>query len=504
MLPESEVKTVLSRLDKLWSREEERNFFQKVKDFGYQHACDKFRSQKLVLEDLSVELSSVPARFLPVVCALDQDGQVKPTSVGRIIKNLDIQLREKGIEASFILVSGAAKEAVSGAKPFCKTRTSKEGSLSLEKYDCSLGKPMLDGDFLLVSSELNEEIIKEIVMSLPKENGLKIKFKQSKSRSFTMIEVVGIIPETFFDWQQRERRCSVAQISAPEFRGYNSFENPFIASIVSGDTNYRHVLVMPTETSEGFVGVEMNFFPVCQKTKIFFEQKNYEGKQVRRSLRVAFIPNFEEAFPLKDSPSEAFVHYCHFLRDITWDNHLRLILGSSSLSTSLTIAHKVVYPLARDPSLIIKDTTSMLHHTNRLFEGMKKLLDGDPYLGLIYMLSAGENPTSAPVYGTGLIDQKGFFPELYYFLHQNKRIDKLVSIMETCDYGAAGVGWSTFVSFIYEETGKDLRRVDRLLCPVFCSNKVFPTLVDNYVRKALSKFYSIPLRNPCTGAFPKH
>lgn len=495
---------MLSELDRLWDRGVENEFLKEVKQFGYQHSSDRFRSHQLYDSNLPCELSFTPARFLPVVCALDKDGRIRPTPVGRIIKNLDKLFKDRGQEAFFVLTSGAAKEACLRAKPFCKTRANKEGFWEMEKYDIGKNKPVMDGDILLISSEIREKDIKEVLDLLPEESLLKIRFRQSGSRAISMIKIVGVIPREAFCWQERERRYSVAQMFAPEFKAINSFDNPLISHVISHDTNSRMVMIIPVETEEGFVGAEMDFFYKFRNANVRFEQKGRGGRTQKRSLRIAFFLNFEEAFPFRYSPSEAFVHYCHFLRDVTWDNHLRLILGSSSLCTSLTIAQKIVYPVAREPSLIVKDTQSMLHHTNRLLEGMKKLLDGDPFLGLIYMLSAGENPARVPVYGTGLIDQKGFFPELYNFLHKDGRINKLVSIMETCDYGVAELGWSTFISFVYEETGKDLRKVDSLLCPIFCSNDVFPTLVDNYVRKALSKFYPMPLRDPCTGTFLKH
>jgi len=499
MIREFESKEAFSSIDCLWGREKEKRFFTEARAFGWRHAFDQFRSSKEYLEEFSAALSFVPAKFLPVVCGMDKEGKIRPTLVGKMIQELDRQLFSRGFEAFWVLTSGAAKEAVLGAKPFNKTRTNQGGSLAQEKYDFHSGKPILDGDFLLISPGLNEGMIEEILKSLPLENDLRVKFKKSKSRPISMIEIIGVMPEEVFNWHWRERRCSLAQISAPEFKAVNDFENLFASHVWSQDTNTRYILVIPTTTAEGFIGVEMDFFSALRKEKIFFWQKNHEGRLIKRSLKTAFFPCFEAAFPFKDSPAEAFAHYCHFLREVTWDDHLRLIWGSSSFFTSLKIAQKVVYPLAENPALIIDNPQSLRHQINRLFEGMKKLLDGDPYLGLIYALSAGENPTLVPVYGTGLIDPKGFFPELYHFLHQNNRLNRLISIMETCDYGMAEMGWSTFVSFIYEQTGRDLRKVNDLLCPIFGSNQFFPTLVDTYVRKALSKFYPLPLRNPCTG-----
>ncbi|MCL5090536.1 MAG: hypothetical protein M1514_00855, partial [Patescibacteria group bacterium] len=82
-------------------------------------------------------------------------------------------------------------------------------------------------------------------------------------------------------------------------------------------------------------------------------------------------------------------------------------------------------------------------------------------------------------FGTGFIDEKGFFPELYNFLHQNERLPRLISIMEICDFGMAQAGWKTFINFLLEETNQNFSTVVRLLTPTICSRLFFPTLVEN-------------------------
>ncbi|MGI5825867.1 MAG: hypothetical protein ACOX50_00465 [Patescibacteria group bacterium] len=168
----------------------------------------------------------------------------------------------------------------------------------------------------------------------------------------------------------------------------------------------------------------------------------------------------------------------------------------------MKIAQEIIYPFSSEYPKIVTTTSAMREFTNHTLCSLKQMYDGDPYLGLPYSLSAGENPSSTPVYGIGIIDPKGLFPKLYEFLHKENRLQEIIEIMEPCDYGVAKLGWSTFVSYLYEQTGRNLRQVDELLCPVFCSNDIFPTLVDNRIRKALAKLYSIPQRDPHTGTFP--
>lgn len=498
------------------SKQVETVFLKVVQEFGLAHANDQFRSSPVLVEALKAELTVVPGKFLPAVCGQNKDGKIVTTPLGKVISTLHQRILETGAECYFLLTSGAAKEAVIGAKPFSKTRTNAQGTIPIERYDPSRGKPIFDGDIILITDKkcFTEEFIALLARETETDaNHLRVKYNCSPSRPFPRIDIFGLIPESFLDHSCRERWSPVGHIFFPQT---GSIHDPTISlqkHVFSQDTNSQYVLLVKTDTQEGFVGVAINFFPTEKKTKIAFDQITQEGKELRiRRIKTGRIPCFDNYFPMKNSPPEAHARLWHLLREVTWDNCLRLATNKESegaqevkvlsKETSLKLAREVIYPIAANPSLIITDVTSMRQQTNRTFEGIIGLLNGDPYLGCQYLLPTGFNLTDAPVYGLGIIDPKGLFPKLFQFLSRKGRLEDLLHVMEKCDWGAAQLGWPTFIAYIYEQTGRNLKQVSELLCPVFCSNEVFPTLVDNYVRKALARFYPIPLRNPCTGAFP--
>lgn len=493
-------------------------FLRTVHEFGLAHAFDQFRSSPVVLEQPRVELTIIPGKFLPVVCGQNEDGEIITAPLGKIVASLKQRMNKEGIESYFLLTSGAAKEAVLGAKPFSKTRTNAQGAIPVEWNDPSKGKPRLDGDIILVTDRacLAEDLIAPFAQGLEiSENHLKVKYNFSPSRPFPRIEIFGLVPESLLSFNDRERWSSIGHIFFPQANSIHDPTNSLISHVFSQDTNAQYILLVKTNSQEEFVGVAINFFPTEKRVKIAFNQNCNEGRGLAlRKIKTARIPCFSNCFPMENSPAEAYSKLWHLLREVTWDNHLRLItdqeipenpqtIKEMAKKTSIKFAREIVYVIAEKPNLIINNPTSMRQHTNRTFEGLTGLLNGDPYLGYQYLLPAGLSLTDAPIFGMGIIDPKGLFPPLYRFLAQKGRFEDLLHIMERCDWGAAQVGWSTFVAYIYEQTGRNLRQVDELLCPVFCSNDLFPTLVDNYVRKALSRFYDIPLRNPLTGAFPQ-
>jgi hypothetical protein len=512
----------LTAFEGLLGKAAEINFFQRIEDFARQNsACP---GQEHFLEDYKVKLTLHPAHSLPAICALSDEG-IRPTVIGLTIQIFDRKLKEAGIKPFFILDFGAAKEVSCSAKPQHKRRFNKDKPYKTTDFNLQSGPPPFDADLVLVINDpsVPESTIQQIFESIPIAPPLKLKFSISQSRPLARAEIVGQIPLEAFSWERRERKYSLAQIAFPELNGIHHPSIPLIAFVLSQDTNARFVLLVPTDAPGGFIGVEINFHPYRQIPSLTFEQKNRNGELIRRHAEFAFIDFFSEAFPIKDSPPEAFAHFCHFLRECTWDDRVRLIweeeddwtgifidqksyqkaINRASKNTALRFAQEIVYPIAQNPSLIVNNATSMRHNVNRTFDGLEGLLNGDPYLGYQYLLPAGLNLTDAPVYGLGIIDPRGLFPKLFQFLSEKGRFEDLLHVMERCDWGAAQLGWPTFVAYIYEQTGRNLRQIDELLCPVFCSNEVFPTLVDNYVRKALVRFYDIPLRNPLTGTFPQ-
>lgn len=197
MLAELDLKVAPSQFAPLLEREEEKKMFRIAMEFGKVKLSDQFRSSPQTLLSGCLKGSFIPSRFLPAVCALDRDGGTSLTPLGKIVQRLARQLKGEGIEAFFVLTSGAAKETAAGAKPYAKTRTLKNGSLRMQDYDLNFGRPRMDGDILVISPDLSGEMIKELPEKLPTYEGLEIKFRESRSRPISMIKVNGVIRKTF-------------------------------------------------------------------------------------------------------------------------------------------------------------------------------------------------------------------------------------------------------------------------------------------------------------------
>jgi hypothetical protein len=241
----------------------------------------------------------------------------------------------------------------------------------------------------------------------------------------------------------------------------------------------------------------MKFFPKLEFGRVVsFRQVNHPENKIKRALRPVVIPWFSVMFPASASLSEAHVHHLHLLRSCTWENTLPLVIspedkeywqltreGPESFSreaiaeiakrTAIKMAETITYPTAAS---VIEDPLKQRVATKRLFEAIRPVLNGDPYLGTLYLLAAGENPTSAPAFGMGFIDRKGFFPDLFDFLHSQRRLGRLLSIMEKCPFGKPkkdGKHLLTFFTAKQEETFKKcftclgLRSAPRIFfCPM--------------------------------------
>ncbi len=496
-----------SYLSELLNKEKEIALLRTVKEYALVKAKNGRLPRPQLLKKYKIKISLVPPSQLPAICALYSD-HIEPTPLGEIIKGVYLGLEKHGVSSFLLLTDGGAKEAL-GTKPPSKSRIFKGKNLTIEDYFPPSGPPKIDGDFVLITDNVlisNEDILiytKEQLI----ENPLEMKVMTSKSRPFNRIDIGKVYNKDLANSDNwTEYWHTYGHIFAPEFRGKYSYEFTLLQNLMGNNDADPLLLVIPTETREGFIGVHINFFP---KQKLYLPINYQRFTTLTGSLKPAVINWFEIALPYEDSPSEALCHLLHFLRTSTWDDLFfvdsnaknakeielaltkrsqrrnRKIHGISEL-TSLRIAKEIVHPIAANSELIVKDKVQMWQSTNRLITFLKPMLNGDPFIGLIYLLSAGENPTDAPVYGTGFIDPKGFFPELYEFLHTGDRLDKLIKLMAETEAGPAMKGWPAFLNFLYQETNHDIKHLARLLNPNFCSMEIYPTLVEDFISKDLN------------------
>jgi hypothetical protein len=317
-----------AHFEQLLDKEEEMRFFRIIKEYGEKHQEFFFRPSPYYLSQYQVKLAYIPARFLPIFCARDKTGEIKLTALGKVIRNAYNTLAEKGIEGYFILVSGGAKEAVPGSKPFSKTKMPITGVALIDDYDLSHSAPKMDGDlhFVINSPSWKEKDLLQLLESGTDE-GLSFYEVTSRSRPLVRIEIGKII---------REKELAVIRraghIFFPEFEGQHSAKVPYIQQVMAEDDQANYVLLVPHK-EELISGVEINFFPERKRYKFFsFKQKNHEGKVIKRVIKRAFIHWFETQFPYHKSPNEAFFHLLHLLKSFTWDNKLRLVNANGCIS----------------------------------------------------------------------------------------------------------------------------------------------------------------------------
>lgn len=492
----------LSYLSKLVEKDNENDFLRTVKEYALRVNENSRTPKPKLVKEYRVKLTPIPSSRLPVVSAFNKKGAISVTPLGKIIKLLYDYLKEEKIDGYLFLVSGGAKEAI-GSKSELKSRIGRSENFELDDFNPKSGPPKMDGDFILVVNKvriIEERIVTEL-RERSKNNPLEIKTISSSSRPFKRIEIGTVfnkqVPQDEFwaDYWQ-----SHGHIVAPKFAGNHSFNFSLIQSLTSDASSSPYILIIPTKTSGGFVGVRIDFFPNSK----LYKEVNYSKNPFNLcSLKPTVINWPQIMFPFTSSPAEALAVLIHLLRNVTWDDQLPLIsslpnsqlesilskrfrsrtqkIKAISLNTSLYFAKMIIYPIASNVNLIAENPISMRQSTERLLKSILPMLNGNPYLGLIYLLAAEENPTDAPVYGTGFIDPKGFFPELYNFLHQGDRLERLIKLMAETEEGPTMKGWPAFLNFIYRETNFDLKKTARFLNPNFCSMEVYPTLVEDFI-----------------------
>jgi len=161
------------------------------------------------------------------------------------------------------------------------------------------------------------------------------------------------------------------------------------------------------------------------------------------------------------------------------------MLDHYSKMTAITLAEKIVYPLAANPQLLGL-AEQRKEDALELIQTLRSALNGDPLISIVRCLRAGRHYRDVFAWGMGFFDEKGFFPELGVWLNEGDREKKLVRIMRRCPYGNAQQGWQKFLDFLFEENGGNQDIVAELLTPTF-----FPgdyRLLKEYLGKMDGRF----------------
>ncbi|MGI5825869.1 MAG: hypothetical protein ACOX50_00475 [Patescibacteria group bacterium] len=499
-------------LTDLLNKEKETEFFKTVKKYSLEKALNTRIPQPELFKKYKVKVTVIPSFKLKVVCA-PESKEIKITPLGKYLKALYANLEKNNIEGTLFLTAGGAMETL-GTRPPNKSKLNKN-TITMKDYCPDSGSPKLDGDIVFFTNDpyLDEEKVVNLMTKEEKNSSLKLKIITSKSRPFTRIDIGKIFSSCIAqDYQWDKYWESYGHIALPEFKARHSSSVSFIQSLMGWEDSSPYILLVPSRDKAGFIGAYINFFPRQQ----LYKDITYWKKDKLYSLKPTVINWFEIMFPFEQSPQEALTHLIFHLKSSTWNDKISFInfdnnskLGKTltklsqsrkgkikdfSAKTSQYFAQKIIYPIAKSPEIIICDNSSMYQWTSRLVKTMKGIINGDPYLGLVYLLAADVNPTDAPVYGIGIIDPKGFFPKLYEFLHQGDRLERLIGLMAETEEGPAMKGWPTFLNFIYSETGFDVKKTAKLLNPNFCSMEIYPTLVEEFILPDLQKT-TLPLES---------
>jgi len=487
-------------LTDLLLKENETKLFKTVE----QYALEKFKNNRFpqpkLFKKYKMKVSLIPPSALKIVNSSNSE-RSEITPFGQYLKTLYKNLEKKNTRGFLFLTAGGAMETL-GLRPSNKS-----------KFNTDSDSPSLDGDIVLFVDDpsLTEAEILDLMAEEEKNNPLKLKIITSSSRPFSRIDLGKIfssrtVPEYQWDkfWQ------SAGHLTLPEFKAKHSSSVSFIQSLMGWENSSPYILLVPLKDQNCFLGAYINFFPKQHLYRNIFYQKL--GKIC--TLKPTIINWVEIMFPFEESPSETLAHLIFFLKSSVWNDKISFInfennqqletvllksspplrekLNNFSEKTSQYLAQKIVYPIAAHPQLIIKDEICQYQWTSRLLKTMKEILNGNPYLGLIYLLAAGENPSNSPVYGTGIIDPKGFFPELYDFLHQENRLEKFINLMAGVEEGTADKGWLAFLSFIYKTTDFNFSKTLRLLSPSFCSEKIRLSFLKEFINPDLKNLSFLP------------
>jgi len=460
----------------LLNKDKERAFLKSISEKSIL-IRDKTNKFCVNLNQGKVEVTIIPPQQIIGICS-ENKGQPILTNTGKIIKSIYRRFQQLEVGISFFLTSGSVDE-ISGEKPSHKR---------------NLNSSFIDNDVVAVvhNPKVSEELIESLIrLDLPEGKDLKSEVKQSCWRNFKIVEI-------------RDNGYSKAQISFPERDGQYLPNLTFLEFALSR-RDCPHILLIPMNNVDNFIGALIDLFPERKKYNHFaYSLEGHSSKTKRKNLKPIVYHWPALAFPTS-SIAESFYHFLHEFRTWTWQDQLPLAdfgkkenfqwrqllcrLNNRKKEEIMNIAKQlsewfateIVYPIAKTPKLVIKNKESLEIVSNRLLTALKKGINGDPSLGLIRMLSRGENPTSLPAFGTGFIDPQGFFPELYEFLHDEDRLDRLIGLMAETQQGPAMKGWPAFLNFIYQETGFDLKKTARLLNPNFCSMEVYPSLVEDFI-----------------------
>ena len=429
-------------------REKTEEFIAKMEDDGY--------IEKAIMPNIRV----IPPEKMNGLCApinIDEpiESQLTLTHMGKAI--LSLMDHRSGINVnpeydrrsgmSMFYIAGRASEA----NEF-KPQHRRWGELSEKSYRIPIlrgsehidaeGNLRNDFDFLIASPKKPGGYsirvgYSEIVRSL-KRSEYKKQFqgdaeeKESKRRSgFNRVELTSI---------NKRRAISLGHIFGPGFKGQYNTSNRLLPFLMEGSRVDIPVLIVPYyHENEGWIfwGLAVDFFGGLQDVAKHRLKKQLWGG---REYSHAFYPSPDVAFS-QEVPQELLFHLGRDFRNYAFgDKHP--IMGSPHMSpiseeqldnvdnlnslykqTQEYLSNHVIFPFSQSMQI---DRSRLGYRSQRLefgislLEDITKGLEGDPIVSILRLLPSGVSLTQNPqdflsdvsIYGFGIFDKKGLFPEL--------------------------------------------------------------------------------------------
>lgn len=427
-----------------------------------------------------------------------------------------LALQEKFPEMTILLVAGRAEDITGSKTPKFK----RNESLPAASYRFSIIRDLLvktlsdKPDKAIPQSDMDLMVVNgpslEIMLSFLKKRfpGKEFSFviKQSSRRPFEYIdfgtgERKGI--------KGRTRRKSWGQIFFPVFDGDYKENNLLITSLMSDGprSNLPLVLLPVKHTKNGerqYMIWGMTIDPV--KGKQDFSRHRLMNQRFLGDPFIASYYPFASKRFLSGSISHLFYAFRHDFRDWGYGGKHPLAtiddrpiseeqlddigtLNSLAKETTLFFSRRVIYPIAK---ILRSNATAIGYKTQRLKNGISILtdlaigFDGD-LASILRVLPAGISfttkgnkdffDTNINVYGLGVFDEKGWFPEIGKQLKNplilnelRKKIFEYVSELEKPEQERKKyLGRKLFYDFLFEVTEGNANKAFELLRPVWCT-----------------------------------
>jgi len=379
-------------------------------------------------------------------------------------------------------------------------------------FDFLVVAPKKPGGYSMITSY--EQIVRSLNNdSYRRDNYGRAEVKTSDRRpGFKRVELSTI---------NMRRREYLGHIFGPAFKGTYAPENRLLPFLMESARADIPVLLIPYHhKGDGgwmFWGLAVDFFGGYQDVaRHRLEQQSW----LNREYSIALYPFPKITFPL-DSPQELLFNLGYAFRTWAWGDKQPIMrlphkppitedqldkvenLDYLSRETQQFMTEQVIYPLSK----MLRENNHRLGTGNQRVEfGMSLIedivvgLNGDPIATILRMLPPGVLGKSdhtyfdekTNIYGFGIFDEKGLFPELGRLLTDRTILNKLKKEIFEHDenlervkdgWGNKASGKSLLFNFLFEQAeGNSLKALD-LLRPVWCNAEEWKTMMDkNFTR----------------------